>query len=129
MNPAWAQRGFDNGLSICRIILLMHDERLYLDRRDQAHIVSQLLELAIAAMGRGASLYGNDALLVPGKECKHLTPGKLIAKHNRPVLACSVQLENAICQINADDANFRHDVLSFCDGFNNHQIGTLRCRQ
>ena len=21
------------------------------------------------------------------------------------------------------------DVLSFCDGFNNHHIGTLRCRQ
>ena len=103
-----AQRGLDNGLSIRRIILLALDERLHVDRRDQAHIVSQLLELATPAMCRGASLHGDNAPGLLGNKCQNLTPGKLLAKHNRPVLARPVQLENALCQVNADDGNFRH---------------------
>lgn len=75
-----AQRGFDNSLSIRRIILLTLDERLHIDRRDQAHIVSQLLELATPAMCRGASLHGDNAPGLLGNKCQNLTPGS-----NRPV--------------------------------------------
>jgi hypothetical protein len=104
----WAQCRLDNGIGIRCIVFLALDERLGLDRRDQAHRVAMLLEFASPAMGRGASLHGNNAVGLLGKEHQHLTPRKLLAKHNRPVVARAMQLENALCKVNADDGNFRH---------------------
>ena len=56
-----AQCRLNDRLGIRHIVLLALDERLDVDRRDQAHIVSQLLKLAAPAMGRGASLHGDNA--------------------------------------------------------------------
>ncbi len=52
--------------------------------------------------------FGGDYPPLSGNICKNLAPAKLFTKHNRPVLAHTVQLENALCQINAYDGNFRH---------------------
>jgi hypothetical protein len=70
--------------------------------------MAKLLEFASPAMCCGASLHGNNAVGLLGKEHKHLPPRKLLAKHNRPVGARAMQLENALCKVNADDGNFRH---------------------
>lgn len=48
-----------------------------------------------------------------GKERQHMAPGKLLAKHNRPVIARAMQLENALCKVNADNGNFRHGCPLF----------------
>ena len=59
-------------------------------------------------MCRGASLHGNNAVGLLSKEHQYLTAGKLLAKYNRPVVARPMQMENALCKVNADDRNFRH---------------------
>ena len=58
----------------------------------------------------------DDMTLRPLSKCprllenkgQNLIPGKLFTKHNRPVLARAAQLENALCQANAHDGDFRH---------------------
>jgi hypothetical protein len=57
---------------------------------------------------RGASLHRNNVDGLLGKEHQHLTAKKLLAKHDRPVVARSMQMENALCKVNADDGNFRN---------------------
>jgi len=52
-----AQCCLDDRLGIGRIVLLTLHERHHIDRRDQAHDVSQFLELAAPAMCRGARLH------------------------------------------------------------------------
>ena len=124
-----AQHRFDNGLSIRRIILLTLDEWLHVDWRDQAHTMAKLLEFAAPAVRRGASLHGNNAGRLLGKERRHLTPRKLLAKHNQPVVAPAMQLKTRFARSIPMMVTSDMDVLSFCDGFNNHHIGTSQCRQ
>jgi hypothetical protein len=64
----WAQCRLDNGIGIRCVVFLALDERLGLDRRDQAHRVAKILEFASPAMGGGASLLSNNASRLPSHE-------------------------------------------------------------
>jgi hypothetical protein len=108
-----AQRRLDNGLRIRGVVFLALYERLHMDRRDQAHRVAKLPKFASPAICRGASLHGHNTGGLLGKERQHLAPRKLLAKHNRPVVACAMQLENALCTVNADDGDVRHGYPLF----------------
>ena len=61
-----------------------------------------------AVVQGGTSLHGDNAPGLLCNERQQLTSGKLLAKHDRPVPARPVQLENALCKVNSDDGNFRH---------------------
>jgi len=107
------QRGVDDRFRIRRIVLLAFDERLHVHRRDQTNLVSQLLKGAAPAMGRRAGLHGHDASRLPGNEVGQLGARQLLAKRDRPIPACPVQMGNQLCNINPDDGNLGHGCSLF----------------
>src|SRR5215471_1092562 len=58
---AWPLRRFTDGLCIGRIVLLPLDERLDVDRRDQAHMMAQLSDLTRPVVRPGTGFHRDDA--------------------------------------------------------------------
>jgi hypothetical protein len=67
------QCSLNNSLRIGHIVLLAFDERIHIDWRDQAYIVSQLLKFPPPAMRRCKRLHGDHTLGLLCHEREKLT--------------------------------------------------------
>jgi hypothetical protein len=90
------------------IVLLALDERLHVDRREQADFMSQLLKLAAPPVRRRAGFHSDHTPWMLRHKSHELSARKLLAKDDRPVVTSSMQLEDPLCQVDADDSSFGH---------------------
>src|SRR5690606_26127393 len=91
-----------------RIVLLPLDERLDVDRRDQPHDMTELLDLPAPEMRGGAGLRCHGAGRHLRQKGEELRPPQLSAKDHTSVRRRAVNLERALRQIDADYANLFH---------------------
>ena len=92
------QRRLNDCLGISHVVFLAPDERLHIDRRNEAHVMSELLKLPAPAVRRRTGFHGNKTSWLRRNESEQPSAGKLLSEHNRPVVTRPVQLEDPLCQ-------------------------------
>src|SRR5258708_31626102 len=73
-------RRFTDGFGIGRVILLPLDERLDIGRRDQAHAMAELADLARPVVRAGTGFHRDDARSLPCQEAEKLRAGDPLAE-------------------------------------------------
>jgi len=93
------------GLRVGGVVLLPLHERLHVDRWDQADRVPELLDLATPAVGSRAGLHPNDTGRLLGQERQKPAAGQLLPERHGAIRLGPMQLEDALCKIDAEDGN------------------------
>src|SRR6516165_12689521 len=108
---AWPLRRFTDGLCIGGVVLLPLDERLDVDRRDQAHMMTQLSDLARPVVRAGTGFHRNDA---PGLRCyetEKLRASDALAEQHMPGSIRSMQVEHVLRDVQTDRGSLLHGRL------------------
>src|ERR671911_2293934 len=74
--------GLADRLGIRHVVLLALDERLYIGRRDQPHLVAELSDGAAPIVRARAGLHGDDAAGLACEEGQHLLAPELLAEQD-----------------------------------------------
>ncbi|BEV01197.1 hypothetical protein NSDW_22910 [Novosphingobium olei] len=101
------------------------DERLHINWRDEPNLMAEFPDGTTPKMSAATCFDGNNATRLLSQKCKHLRTRELLAKYSAPLRTCAVRLENPLCQIQADNANFVHGCLLLCRDVVEHHFGTF----
>src|SRR5215472_16659315 len=104
-------RRFTDGLCIGGIVLLPLDERLDVDRRDQAHLMAQLSDLARPLVRTGTGFHRYHAPGLRCQETEKLHASDALAEEHMPGTIRSVHLEHVLRDVQTDRANLLHGRL------------------
>src|SRR6516165_2756162 len=104
-------RRFTDGLGIGGIVLLPLDERLDVNRRDQAHMMAQLSDLTRPVMRTGIGFHREDAPGLRCSETKKLYPSDALAKEHMPGTIRSMHLEHVLRDVQTDRGSLLHGRL------------------
>src|SRR5262245_18233898 len=104
-------RRFTDGLCIGGIVLLPLDERLDVDRRDQARMMAQLSDLArpVVRAGTGFHRYHAPGLCCQETEKPHASDA--LAKEHTPGTIRSMHLEHVFRDVQTDRGSLLHGRL------------------
>ena len=105
-------------------LTLTFDERLDVDRRYEAHLVTQVTDRPGPVMRTGASLHCNQTNRLLGEERQYLIARELLTKRNTSIGFGPVCLKHILRQIQADDDSLFHGRL-LRRGFQHRNLGTL----
>jgi hypothetical protein len=94
-----------------------------------APIWDDLRHRARPVMRATTSLHRHKAGGMSRHELVKLNPRQLLAEHDRPISRCAMEMENVLCQIDANDGNFAHRCLIRLAWFQRPKPGTLRRRR
>src|SRR5215813_164522 len=108
---AWPLRRFTDGLCIGRIVLLPLDERLDVDRRDQAHMMAQLSDLTRPVVRPGTGFHRNDAPRLRCYETEKLRASDALAEQHMPGSIRSMQVEHVFRDVQTDRGSLLHGRL------------------
>src|SRR5215469_18173244 len=104
-------RRFTDGLGIGGIVLLPLDERLDVDRRDQAHMMSQLGDLTRPVVRAGTGFHRDDAPGLRREETEKLGASDALAKQHMPRIIRSMHLEHVLRDVQTDRGSLLHGRL------------------
>jgi len=124
---AYSQAKTDR-FSIRRIMLVGLDVRLDELRRDQLDVVPLRLQLARPVMGAAARFHADQARRQVRKKWGHLIPLELLAEDDLALRIHTVNLEHALCQINANCRNLHGDASLGLSGCLTLPLWHIRCR-
>ena len=116
-------------LRVRRVVLMPFDEGLHIDRRDQFHLVAELLGLPTPIVSARARFHRHRTARLRREEVEQLAPAQLLPERNRPVCVRPMQLKAVLRQIDPDDGNLLHGCLLPKVVRLRHHIGTSRCRR
>ena len=116
-------------LRVRRVVLVPFDEGLHIDRRDQFHLVAELLGLPTPIVSARARFHRHRTARLRREEVKQLAPAQLLPERNRPVCVRPMQLKAVLRQIDPDDGNLLHGCLLPKVVRPRNHIGTSRCRR
>jgi hypothetical protein len=111
-----------------RIVLVAPHIGLGVSRRDQSHLVPQLLQLTPPVMGRRARLNPDQARRLLGKPCQHLRAPQGTTNRHRAGAIDPMHLKHILGDIQADYANLFHGWLPFKLVFSKPTLAQ-RCRE
>ena len=94
--------GFTDGLGIVRIILVALHIRLDELRRDQAHLMPLLDQLASPIVGAGTGFDTDEGRRQVGKESQHLASLQLLAQYRLAGPIDAMHLKPLLCDIQTD---------------------------
>ena len=81
-------------------------------------------------MSPATGLHDDDARRQSRHELVKLQAREFLAERDRSIGARAMNLENVLCQIDADDCNLLHGCPPFSFvAVDNHDVGTQRCRR
>src|SRR5215813_13383309 len=104
-------RRFTDGLCIGGIVLLPLDEPLDVDRRDQAHLMAQLSDLARPLVRTGTGFHRYHAPGLRCQETEKLHASDALAKEHIPGTIRSMHLEHVLRDVQTDRGNLLHGRL------------------
>lgn len=108
-----------------RIVLVPPHIGFGVSRRDQPHLMPQLVQLARPVVGRRARLDPDHAAWPPGKPCQHLRAPQRAANHHRATAINAMHLKHVLGDIQTDRANLFHGWLPLKPVFGKPDFGTV----
>jgi len=100
-----------NRFRIRGIVLLPLHEGFDIDGRDEPDVMAEPAEFPAPVVRGPAGLHGHEARRQRCHELRELWPGQFLAENCASVRRSAMNLEDLLCQVDADDANLIHGCL------------------